>query len=58
MTLFRRRKGPALDMDYRTAWHWCGLVKRFMHETVEQEERNQCRAKEETQEFLRSKKFQ
>ena len=50
----RRGQGPTLDVDNRTAWHWrCRLVKSFMDEAVQEEQRNQRRANEETQKFLR-----
>lgn len=55
----RRGQGPTLDVDKRPAWHWrCGLIKSFMNETVQEEQRNQRRANEKTQKFLRPQQLQ
>ena len=55
----RSGQGPTLDVDNRAAWHWrCGLIKSFMHETVQEEQRNQRGANEKTQKFFRTQELQ
>ena len=50
----RSGQRPTLDVDNRAGRHWrCRLIKSFVDEAVQEEQRNQRRANEETEEFLR-----